>query len=153
MNRTIALTACSLGNLAAITATAENEQLTPLTVVGGKDRVSELVGSAAYLGVEDMRQQNYTNVNRLLAKVPGVYTREEDGYGLFPNLSIRGNLGTRSEKTTVMEDGILMAPATPSISVVKRLVLAPCVSTSAVKRPVLVSTKFARWFKSRPARK
>ena len=111
MNRTIALTACSLGNLAAITATAENEQLTPLTVVGGKDRVSELVGSAAYLGVEDMRQQNYTNVNRLLAKVPGVYTREEDGYGLFPNLSIRGNLGTRSEKTTVMEDGILMAPA------------------------------------------
>ncbi len=111
MTKTIALTVCSLGNLAALNAVADDGQLTPLTVVGGKDRVSELVGSAAYLGAEDMRQQNYTNVNRLLAKVPGVYTREEDGFGLFPNLSIRGNLGTRSEKTTIMEDGILMAPA------------------------------------------
>ena len=51
-----------------------------------------------YLDSEDIKQQNYTNINRLLAKVPGVYTREEDGFGLFPNLSIRGNLGTRSEK-------------------------------------------------------
>lgn len=109
--KTIALAALSLGNLAALDAATDDGTLTPLTVVGGKDRALELVGSAAYLDTEDMQQQNYTNINRLLAKVPGVYTREEDGYGLFPNLSIRGNLGTRSEKTTIMEDGILMAPA------------------------------------------
>ncbi|MFK7911300.1 MAG: TonB-dependent receptor family protein [Akkermansiaceae bacterium] len=111
MTKTIALTVLSLGNLAAINAVADDGELSPLTVVGGKDRALELVGSAAYLNTEDLRQQNYTNINRLLARVPGVYTREEDGYGLFPNLSIRGNLGTRSEKTTIMEDGILMAPA------------------------------------------
>lgn len=93
------------------TNAADDSELSPLTVVGSKDRAWELVGSAAYLDSEDIRQQNYSNINRLLAKVPGVYTREEDGFGLLPNLSIRGNLGTRSEKTTIMEDGILMAPA------------------------------------------
>ncbi len=109
----LALAVFSLGNFAALSVVADENygELTPLTVVGGKDRVSDLVGSAAYLNTADIQQQNYTNINRLLAKVPGVYTREEDGYGLFPNLSIRGNLGTRTEKTTVMEDGILMAPA------------------------------------------
>lgn len=96
---------------AAPSAAQDDGELSPLTVVGSKDRAFDLVGSAAYLDSDDIEQQNYTNINRLLAKVPGVYTREEDGFGLFPNLSIRGNLGTRSEKTTIMEDGILMAPA------------------------------------------
>jgi len=105
-----ALSVWSLGAMAAISA-AEEAELAPLTVVGSKDRVLELVGSAAYLDSEDFRQQNYTNINRMLAKVPGVYVREEDGFGNFPNLSIRGSLGTRSEKTTIMEDGILMNPA------------------------------------------
>lgn len=105
-------TLLALGILANTTShAADDGQLAPLTVVGSKDRTLELVGSAAYLDSEDIEQQNYSNINRLLAKVPGVYTREEDGFGLFPNLSIRGNLGTRSEKTTIMEDGILMAPA------------------------------------------
>ena len=101
-----------LGALVSLSSSsADDGQLAPLTVVGSKDRSIELVGSAAYLDSEDFEQQNYSNINQLLAKVPGVYTREEDGFGLFPNLSIRGNLGTRSEKTTIMEDGILMAPA------------------------------------------
>lgn len=96
--------------MAALSA-AEEGELSPLTVVGSKDRVLDLVGSAVYIDGEDLRQQNYTSINRILAKVPGVYIREEDGYGNFPNISIRGSLGTRSEKTTIMEDGILSAPA------------------------------------------
>lgn len=104
--------AAGLAVILVVPSSAQNDgELSPLTVVGSKDRAFDLVGSAVYLDSEDIKQQNYTNINRLLAKVPGVYTREEDGFGLFPNLSIRGNLGTRSEKTTIMEDGILMAPA------------------------------------------
>jgi Fe(3+) dicitrate transport protein len=108
-----ALSVMSIGSVATLSA-AEPQveaELAPLTVVGSKDRVLDLVGSAVYLDEEDFKQQNYTNINRILAKVPGVYVREEDGYGNFPNLSIRGSLGTRSEKTTMMEDGILMNPA------------------------------------------
>ena len=49
-----------------------------------------------------------------LRQVPGVYIREEDGYGNFPNLSLRGVDTTRSGKITVMEDGVVTAPATYS---------------------------------------
>ena len=80
-------------------------------VTGGAERTNELPGSGFFVTSQDIRDQNYVNINRVLAKVPGVYTREEDGAGLFPNISIRGVDGTRSEKITLMEDGILQAPA------------------------------------------
>jgi len=80
-------------------------------ITGGAERTDELPGSGFFVTSQDIRDQNYVNVNRVLAKVPGVYTREEDGAGLFPNISIRGVDGTRSEKITIMEDGILQAPA------------------------------------------
>ncbi len=74
--------------------------------------VSQLPGSGYFVTANEIREQNYVNVNRVLARVPGVYFREEDGSGLFPNISVRGVDGTRSEKVTLMEDGILTAPAT-----------------------------------------
>lgn len=94
-------------------ATAQDvyETLAPMTVLGSSEDIREQVGSAAYLGAEEIREGNHLNVNEVLVKVPGVYVREEDGLGNFPNISIRGADGTRSEKVTVMEDGILAAPA------------------------------------------
>ena len=94
--------------------TGDQPLLEAMTVIGNKDEVFELPGSGYVVDAEEIRAQNYTNVNRVLAKVPGVYVREEDGFGNFPNISLRGADGTRSEKTTVMEDGILSAPATYS---------------------------------------
>ncbi|CAN5255194.1 TonB-dependent receptor [soil metagenome] len=86
-------------------------RLDPVTVIGSADEVVRLPGSGAYLTTEDLREQTRTNINRVLAEVPGVYVREEDGFGLFPNISLRGVDGGRSSKVTVMEDGILTAPA------------------------------------------
>ncbi|MDX1680736.1 MAG: TonB-dependent receptor [Akkermansiaceae bacterium] len=80
-------------------------------VVGSREGAWDLAGSAAYIDAEQFRESGYTNVNRILSRVPGVYVREEDGYGNFPNISMRGADGTRSEKVTLMEDGILSAPA------------------------------------------
>lgn len=47
----------------------------------------------------------------LLQSVPGVYARGEDGFGLRPNLGLRGVNPDRSKKVTLLEDGILFGPA------------------------------------------
>jgi len=85
--------------------------LDQVKVIGEPDGIEEIPGSAHVLTEEDIRTQSYDDVNRVLRKVPGVYLREEDGFGLFPNISIRGVDTSRSAKLTLMEDGVLTAPA------------------------------------------
>ncbi|MEY5020255.1 MAG: hypothetical protein RLZ22_1343, partial [Verrucomicrobiota bacterium] len=92
-------------------AQEEAETLQPLTVVGSQAAVFELPGSAAYAAAEEFRERGYTNIAQIAARVPGVYVRDEDGSGNFPNISLRGVDGNRSTKVTMMEDGILTAPA------------------------------------------
>ena len=105
---------CLLVGLAAtapIHAQDALRSLDPMTVLGTKEDVFAQTGAAAFVTEDAIRAANSSNVNVVLAKVPGVYAREEDGFGNFPNISLRGADGTRSEKVTVMEDGILTAPA------------------------------------------
>lgn len=85
--------------------------LQPITVIGSPEVIPSIAGSAALITSEDIRRHSHTNPNRILTQVPGVYVREEDGFGLFPNVSLRGVDGGRSAKVTIMEDGIMMAPA------------------------------------------
>jgi Fe(3+) dicitrate transport protein len=86
-------------------------QLSPLTVTGIVPDLFELPGSAAVVAGEDFRARGYTNLKQIAATAPGVFVRDEDGFGNFPNISIRGVDGTRSAKVTLMEDGILTAPS------------------------------------------
>lgn len=81
------------------------------TIYGSRKAVSLRGTSGSHLGPEDIQELNLDDINRALRRVPGVYPREEDGYGLFPNISLRGVDTTRSAKVTVMEDGVLTAPA------------------------------------------
>lgn len=83
-------------------------------VIGSKDNVFTLSGSGIYLENDDLLNFQHDDINRTLRQVPGVYIREEDGYGLFPNISLRGVDTTRNGKLTIMEDGVLTAPATYS---------------------------------------
>ena len=85
--------------------------LDQISVIGSKFNIKNIAGSAAYLGVNDIRDQGIADINRLLRRVPGVIVREEDGFGVFQNISLRGVDMHRSNKITIMEDGILTAPA------------------------------------------
>ncbi len=85
--------------------------LNPTRIIGSSDALREIPGSAVVIERELIERYSLTDINRALRLAPGVYVREEDGYGNFPNISIRGVTTVRNSKLTVMEDGILSAPA------------------------------------------
>ena len=93
------------------TADEKKKRVNTTVVIGSAEDLLDIPGSGAVLTTEDLGRQSYDDANQALRKVPGVYVRPEDGYGFFPNISLRGVDTTRSAKVTLMEDGVLTAPA------------------------------------------
>ena len=87
------------------------EEVESVTIIGSKDDLKELAGSGAVISNEDLEKAMDTDIQKILTAVPGVYMRTEEGYGLRPNISIRGTAIERSAKVTIMEDGVLVAPS------------------------------------------
>ena len=85
--------------------------LARVQVVGTREDARNVAGTAAVVDPEQVRVEARTDINQLLKTVPGVYIREEEGEGLRPNIGIRAAAGGRSSKVTVLEDGVMIAPA------------------------------------------
>ncbi|MBS0000093.1 MAG: TonB-dependent receptor [Cyclobacteriaceae bacterium] len=82
-----------------------------VSLIGGSSRIDKIPGSAHFISQKELSRFNNTDVNRILRNIPGIIIQEEDGFGLRPNIGMRGTGVERSSKITIMEDGILMAPA------------------------------------------
>ena len=86
------------------------------SILGNKFVAKNRTGAAYYLSTDELAEFNYTDINRALNKISGINFYEEDGFGLRPNISIRGTSPERSSKIAIMEDGILISPAPYSAS-------------------------------------
>ena len=87
------------------------ETIESVTIIGSAEDLRKLPGSGQIVPNEDLLKAMDTDIQKILTAVPGVYMRTEEGYGLRPNISIRGTAIERSGKVTIMEDGVLVAPS------------------------------------------
>jgi Fe(3+) dicitrate transport protein len=93
----------------AAEAPPENGRKFESVVVGTSE--AKTSGSIHILKPEKLQRYELDDPQAILQSVPGVYGRGEDGFGLRPNLGLRGVNPDRSKKVTLMEDGILFGPA------------------------------------------
>lgn len=111
---------CSRSTMILVTCTgllegsyvqAEEHTIEETQIIGKREDVIKVAGSAYVIDDLELQKFEFSDINRILRQAPGVYVQEEEGYGLRPNIGIRGSSQERSSRITLMEDGILVAPA------------------------------------------
>jgi Fe(3+) dicitrate transport protein len=75
-------------------------------IAGSHERLRRLPGSVDVVERETLERSRVMTTNEALRKVAGVHVRDEEGFGLRPNIGIRGLNPTRSNKVLLLEDGI-----------------------------------------------
>ncbi|MFW7379965.1 MAG: TonB-dependent receptor family protein [Oligoflexus sp.] len=87
------------------------ESLDRIYIIGSPAKVRELPGSAHILTEVEIDRFKFTDLHRVLKQIPGVQIQEEDGYGLRPNIGLRGATPERSRKVMFYQDGLLLHPS------------------------------------------
>jgi len=105
------LLAAAAAALSSAAAQANTPLIEEMTIVGSQEDARALAGSGSVIDSAQIDIEAATDINQLLKTVPGMYILEEDGYGLRPNIGIRGATSERASKVTLLEDGVMIAPA------------------------------------------
>jgi Fe(3+) dicitrate transport protein len=98
------------GFISTIAIPLHADEISPVTIFGSQSETQQ-AGSAHFIGDEEMKSMGYTDAERILRRIPGVYSQTEDGYGLRTNLGMRGTSALRTTKINVLEDGVPQGPA------------------------------------------
>ncbi len=75
------------------------------SILGVPEQLSRIPGSAELVDRETLRLASVMTTEEALRKVSGVHARSEEGFGLRPNIGIRGLNPTRSSRVLLLEDG------------------------------------------------
>jgi len=86
-------------------------KLARVVVVGDKQSAAAQPSSVSLIDAEEIRSARVFSVSEALRKAAGVLTRDEEGFGIRPNIGVRGLNPTRSTKVLLLEDGIPAAYA------------------------------------------
>lgn len=89
----------------------EDDTIEHIQIISHTTKLRTEAGSATLIDEMELEKFEYDDIHRILANVPGVNIRQEDGYGLRPNIGFRGVTPERSKKISIMEDGVLIGPA------------------------------------------
>lgn len=89
----------------------EVHQYETIEVIGVRSEESSNPFFIQVISEEAIKKFNYTDPHRLLQSTVGVHLQDEDGFGLRPNIGLRGASPHRSKKISLLEDGVLIAPA------------------------------------------
>ena len=87
------------------------QEIDTVTIIGRQVDAADVPGSAHVIDSEELETYMNGDILRVLRTVPGVYIQEEEGFGLRPNIGIRGSGLDRSARIALLEDGVLIAPA------------------------------------------
>ena len=82
-----------------------------IRIVGERVAQRQIAGAARHLDADALKRFAHTDIQRIVRQLPGVYAQIEDGYGLRPNIGMRGVATERSARITLLEDNVPIAPA------------------------------------------
>jgi Fe(3+) dicitrate transport protein len=89
----------------------EAVQVVPDRLVAGKEAARRIPGSVEVLDLAELETSRVVTTAEVLRKASGVHVRDEEGFGLRPNIGVRGLNPTRSSRVLLLEDGIPLAYA------------------------------------------
>jgi Fe(3+) dicitrate transport protein len=81
------------------------------SIIGNPDRLPHIPGAVDVITASDLASSNIFTLNEAVRKIAGINARDEEGFGLRPNIGIRGLNPTRSSKVLLLEDGLPLAYA------------------------------------------
>jgi Fe(3+) dicitrate transport protein len=90
---------------------AEIVSISSSYLIGSDEALEETGGSVQKISSEELERSRVFTSSEALRKISGVNVRDEEGFGLRPNIGIRGTNPTRSTKILLLEDGLPLSYA------------------------------------------
>jgi Fe(3+) dicitrate transport protein len=87
-------------------ALAEELDVLGSRMAGSEEMLRRIPGSIDLLTRDALDRAHVFTTSEALRQVPGINVRDEEGFGLRPNIGVRGLNPTRSSKVLLLEDGV-----------------------------------------------